>query len=62
MCVHKRLFLVLDSDSCLRELHREPRTIFIKPHRNTGVSNYELGQLCVNFYCELRVFEEDLSV
>ena len=47
LCFHKRSLLVLDSDSCLRELHREPRTIFMESHRNTF--NYELGQLGLNF-------------
>ena len=36
--------MVLDSDSCLQDLHRETRTIFVEPHgtiySEPGVRNH----------------------
>ena len=60
MCFHKRLFSALDNDSCLRELHREPRTIFMEPHRNTF--KLRIKSTLPRFYCELRIFKEELPV
>ena len=54
---HERSLLVLDSDSCPRKLHREPRMVFMEPHGNTRVSNYKLGQCCQNFTVNMELYQ-----
>ena len=44
----------------LWELRKEPSTIFMEPHRNTF--KLRIRSTMPKFYCELRVFKEELPV
>ena len=47
MCFHKKWFLALDNDSCLRELAENQERY--SWNLIETLLNYELGQLCLNF-------------